>query len=221
MSTFDPQAILDAVDTGSGSEPWTFYRARKSWLLDQGCIISAQSLMMIFFASVLVASSIGLYFGGPPDAGTRIYALAFIVAGLVCGIVALVLGWGATTLLRQMRTVTSQMIVLTPEGFVARTGQRPNRLLPDSSTSLPALEWFGTSSVQIHAAAYDQLQAILLVVEPSLLTKRIKLNLTFKRPHEPCTVQWFIDPRFGPVDVIAQSIIKAHARYAAQHAAAQ
>jgi hypothetical protein len=177
--------------------------------------------MMIFFASVLVASSIGLYFGGPPDAGTRVYALAFIVAGLVCGIVALMLGWGATTLLRQMRTATSQVIVLTPEGFVARTGQRPKRLLPDFSTSLPSLEWFGPSNAQIYAAAYDQLQAILLVVEPSLLTKRINLNLTFKRPHEPRTVQWFVDPRFGPVDVIAQSIIKAHTRYMAQHAATQ
>ena len=221
MATFDPQAILDAVDTGSGSEPWTIYRARKSSLLDQGCIISAQSLMMIFFASVFMASSIGLYFGGPSDAGTLIYVLVFVVAGLVCGIVALMLGWGSATLLRQMRTVTSQVIVLTPEGFVARTGQRPNRLLPDFSTSLPALEWFGTSSAQVHGAAYDQLQAILLVVEPSLLTKRIKLNLTFKRPHEPRTVQWFIDPRFGPVDVIAQSIIEAHARYIAQQAAAQ
>ena len=219
MATFDPQAILDAVDTGSGSEPWTFYRARKSSLLDQGYIIGAQLLMMIFIASVLVAASIGLYFGGPPDAGTRIYALVFIVAGLVCGIVALMLGWGGITLLRQMRTVTSQVIVLTPEGFVARTGQRPKRLLPDFSTSLPDLEWFGTSSVQIHAAAYDQLQAILLVVEPSLLTKRIKLNLTFKRPHEPRTVQWFVDPRFGSVDIIAQSIIKAHVRYAAQYTA--
>lgn len=221
MATFDPQAILDAVDTGSGSEPWTLYRARKSSLLDQEYIIGAQALMMIFIASVLVAASIGLYFGGPPDAGTRIYALVFFVAGLVCGIVVLMLGWDGTSLLRQMRTVASQVIVLTPEGFVARSGKRPNRLLPDFSTSLPALEWFGTSSAQIHAAAYDQLQAVLLVVEPSLLTKRIKLNLTFKRPHEPRTVQWFIDPRFGPVDIIAQSIIKAHARYIAQHAAAQ
>jgi hypothetical protein len=51
LATFDPQAILDAVDTGAIPDTWKVYRAKSSYFWSQGL---ALILLALLVASIVV-----------------------------------------------------------------------------------------------------------------------------------------------------------------------
>lgn len=217
MATFDPQAILDAVDTGAIPDTWKVYRAKKSYLLGQGLFICILGLLMLFCSGLLIAIGVFIIVLPGRDGGALIGGLAAALGGLVS--VALSAGflWAGVSLWWQMRTAAIQILALTPDGFVARTAVQPKIPLTTDSPMTPAsMGWTGTSNMRIYVVAYSQARTVSLVVRHTRAESQISLDFALKTPNPYYIVRWFVDPRFGKSDTVAQQIIEAHARYAAQ-----
>jgi hypothetical protein len=215
LATFDPQAILDAVDTGAAPGTWKVYRARESYFLEQGAIIWLTALLCV----ILVALAVSLAFSPATSSWTdpfRYYGTLLGLIGCACFAVFIRRGF---TLLRRRRSASKQMLVLTPEGFVVRTG--PSQWLPaDTHTAFsPILRWAGARGGRIYSVSFDRTASIDLYLGNNLFQTRVSLIITFINPRR--LTFWRIDPRFPWRDTIAQSIIEAHLRYAAEHSAAQ
>lgn len=215
LAEFDAQAILDAIDAGAALGTWTVYRAKRSYLLGQGFLFLALALVFV----VLAAITIGAVIPTPFSSGTDDLAWAlflFVMLGVVCSIMAIAFCWTGINQLRQMRTATTQILVLTPEGIVARMW-RPVSEPVDASTASYLLGHSGTGRAYIYAVAYEQVRAVILYVEHAKYETIISLGLSYRTRNQPIKVSWLVDPRFGTSEAIAQSIIEAHTRYTAQH----
>jgi len=209
---FDAQAILDALDAGSAPDTWKVFRARESYFLEQGAILWLTALPCV----ILVALAVSLAFSPATSSWTdpfRYYGILLGLTGCACFAVFIRRGF---TLLRQRRSASKQMLVLTPEGFVVRTG--PSQWLPaDTAAAFSTiLSWAGARGGRIYSVSFDRTVSIYLYLGNNLFQTQVSLIMTLINPRR-LTV-WRIDPRFPWRDTIAQSIIEAHTRYAAQHA---
>ena len=179
MATFDPQAILDAVDTGSGSEPWTIYRARN---------VTAGARVLTYVFMLVISSFLrdcGFYLLIVSCFATemRIHmesCVAFI-GGLYRHTVAShANGWRKCNLLRQMRSVTSQVLRSPRDGFVALM-EAATHAVSDFSPVPASLAWDGHSSAQsalpmtrygqfsltCHHPIYEAIFQLILLLRPS------------------------------------------------------
>lgn len=221
LATFDAQAILDAVDAGAAPDSWKVYRARKSYLLGQGLFLFTVGLLMLLCSCALVAMGIVIFLISQKDVGALIGSAASVLFGLVFSVLSIAILWDGIDLWRQIQTATTQILVLTPDGFVARTGRQTKIPLTNSSTAPIAMGWTGTSSMRIYALPYTKVRTIVLIVEHTRVDSTISLDLNLSTPNPRYKVRWLVDPRFGSSSTIAQSIIEAHARYTATRAEAQ
>lgn len=191
MSDFDAQAILRAVDENHVPDDWKIYRARKSYFNEWGIIWTFITFMILGAGAVIVLAI------SPSQAPTYTWICVAPIALMFLSL-AIFAGREAISQFSQLRTIGTRVFVLTPEGCVARTGQKPN---------------------QIYGVAYVQIAAIAMSIQHSRYESNVSLILTyvpdsmgrFRR------VQWRIEPQFEASDAIAQAIIEAHTRYAVTH----
>ena len=213
MATFDPQAILDAVDGGTIPDTWKVYRARKSYFRVVG---STYIVLAFLLALGAVSGIVSLVISGTTDiwgAGALICIL--LPLGILIALLAVYLARQGRMLLAQIRSTPKQVLVLSPEGVVGRVGRLPSGL-PIGITSWP---WDGAQKGHIFTIPYDKLASVGLKVTSSRYGTDFSLKLRFVSSQG--SVFWQIDERFPDRDTIAQRIIEAHARYTAQHAATQ
>ena len=126
MATFDPQAILDAVDAGIAPDTWKVYRARKSYFRVVGCIYIVLAFLLALGA---VSGIVSLVISGPTDiwgAGTLICVL--LPLGILIALLAVHFARQSRLLLAQIRSTPKQVLVLSPEGVVGRVGGLPSGL---------------------------------------------------------------------------------------------
>lgn len=211
---FDAQAILDAVDAGIAPDDWKVYRARKGYFLGHGCMLWLVSLLFPAITIALVVLVNGLSLSG--DAPLLYFDLFL---GLTWAALAIICSWQGSTLLRQLGSASEQMVVLTPDGLVVRTG--PNQWLPAYSDVgiSSGLPWAGVRGGRIYSAAYAEMVSADLSVWNTLFQARASLIMTFVHPRR--LIFWRVPPRFAYSDTITQSIIEARTRYEALHAEAQ
>lgn len=206
---------------GTAPETWKIYHARKSYLLGQGLFICILGLVMLCCSVGLCALGVFIFFIPQRDTGAMLGALAAILGGVGCIVLSGSFLWAGASLWWQMRTTSAQALILVPDGFVARTAVQPKIPLTNSAITPPAMGWTGTSKMRIYAVDYSQTRTLELVVRHTRAESLISLDLSLKTPNPSYRVRWFVDPRFGASESIAQSIIEAHTRYAAQHAEVQ
>jgi hypothetical protein len=221
VATFEAQAILDAVDAGTMPDEWRVYRARKSYLLGQGLFLFIVGLLILFCSCALMAMGLVIFVISQRDAGTLISSAASLLFGLGGSALSIAILWAGASLWWQMRTAATQVLVLTPDGFVARTAVQPKIPLTDSAFTPPAIGWTGTSTMRIYTVAYSKARTVALVVRHTRADTQISLDLTLKTPNPRAKVRWLVDPRFGASESIAQNIIEAHTRYMTTHEKAQ
>ena len=210
MTSFDAQAILDAVDAGNAPDDWKVYQARKGYFLGHGCMLWLASLLFpaITIALVVPTNLLSLSWDAP-----FLYVALFLE--LTWAALAVICSWQGFTLLRQVGSASIQIVVLTPDGFVVRTG--PNQWLPaysdvGISSDLP---WAGVKGGRIYSAAYAEMVSADLSVWNTLFQARVSLIMAFVHPRR--LIFWRVPPRFAYPDTIIQSIIEARTRYEALH----
>lgn len=217
MAEFDAQTILDAVDAGTAPDTWKIYRARKSYLLGQGLFLFIVGLLMLLCSAGLCAMGVFILFIPQRDIGAILSAVASIFVGVGCIALSVAILRAGASLWWQMRAAATQVFVLTPDGFIARTSVQPKIPLTDSAITPPAIGWTGTKAMRIYTVAYSEVRAVALVVRHTRADTQISLDLTLKTPNPCAKGRWLVDPRFGASESIAQSIIEAYSRYTAQH----
>lgn len=214
MAPFDAQAILDAVDAGTAPDTWKVYRAQRSYFFGWGISLWGLALTYIFCCAVIILLVFPL--SSHEDVQSR---LLLALLGIVCSLFAYAFAWQGFVLLRQIPSAPKQVLILTPDGFVVRTG--PQAVIPLSNSSIisPTKAWAGTKGGRIFSVTYDNIASTALRIAPRLFETDINLMLTCINPLHAMT--WRIDNRFPDTDTIAQSIIEAHTRYTAQHTQTQ
>ncbi|HEY1388372.1 MAG TPA: hypothetical protein VGF38_07495, partial [Ktedonobacterales bacterium] len=216
----DPQAILDAVDVGTVPNTWKIYRAKSSYFWSNGLSLILLALLM---ASIVVVP-VALIIGFRPELDIRIQwdnGVTYLVplAAVFFAVFAILFGEQGCMLLAQVHSARRQVLTLTPEGVVGRMGRQLQVPISPSATVGPVQSWDGAPHGRIFSIRYDKLRSVRLYVTNSKYEKFIQLVLTLA-PSER-QYFWLIDNRFPDTDIIAQSIIEAHARYKALDAAAQ
>jgi hypothetical protein len=216
---FDADALLAAVDTGHPPSETRVFGAKRAYFFEQGCLFSFAAAVGIFILAIVglvVVLGVQQARLTTPSAGTSsVYsgedAWQWIVFGalFLLAFVGLVVACGARVMdaVRGLRSWRTQVLVLAPEGFVARTGTSPHA---------------------VFAVSYAELSAISLSIRHARYETITDLHLTYRRPTSGATatprleqVTWRVDPRFGPSAPIAQAILEAHARAVAAHSAAE
>ena len=220
MATFDPQAILDAVDAGTVPDNWKVYRAKSSYFWNQGLSLILLGLVVASIVVVPIALIVVFW----PKLDIHIQwdnGVTYLVplAGVFFVVFAVLFGEQGCMLLAQIHSARRQVLTLTPEGVVGRMGKQSQVPISPSAIVGPAQSWDGAPHGRIFTIQYDKLRSVRLYVTSSKYEKFIQLMLTLA-PSER-QYFWLIDNRFPDTDIIAQSIIEAHARYIAQQAAAQ
>ena len=218
MISFDAQAILDAIDAGNAHDEWKVYRARKGYFLEWGASLWLLALIMCAVGAAVI---VGLILA-PPASWTGESApmyYVFWLLGPLCLLISYFFAWQGCVLLGQIPGASKQVLVLNPEGIVARQGPQSKIPLSNSSIISPTTPWAGAKDGVIFSILYDRMASAHLQVERSRYEERISLILTFVAPRR--ILSWRIDPRFPACDTIAQSIIEGYMRYEAQQSEAQ
>jgi hypothetical protein len=218
LATFDPQAILDAVDAGTAPDNWKVYRAKSSYFWGQGL---TNVFIALLFSSLLILPVVLIIMFRteiriPWDQGGTYGVLLIAILMLLVVMYAWTDGINQ---LAQVRSAKKQVLALTPYGVVGRMGKQANPAFATSAFVAPTQAWDGAQDGRSFAIPYDTLRSVRLNVTHSKYEQFVQLMLTLG----PSARQylWRIDNRFPDTDIIAQSIIEAHARYIAQQAAAQ
>ncbi len=117
-----------------------------------------------------------------------------VVFILMFAVVAALFVGRAVRMIQASRTADTQLLVLMPNGFIART--------PDKVVSIRYAD-IATISMHVTHSKYDTFIRLHMVFRPA----RAQNGLGY--------MDWQVDPRFGPKDEIAQAIIAGHARWQA------
>ena len=211
MTPLDPQAMLDTVDAGSAPDDWKVYRARKEYFLGWSATLWLLALIMCAVGVGVVALGILALTSSWSDP----FRFFVLFLGLICGALATMYYWQGLVLLRQVSSASKQLLILTPDGFVVRTG--PSQWLSafDDAGIAPILPWNGVKGGRIYCAAYAEMVSADLSIWNTLFQARVRLIMAFVHPRR--LVVWRVPRRFAYADTITQSIIEARARYDALH----
>lgn len=213
---FDAGALLAAVDAGHPPSKTRIFTAKPAYFFEQGCTFSLLAAICLFTAALVGVLLVSGALVATPSAGTSGVnsapdAWQWIAFGVLCLLVfvglAVASGANVRDAVRGLRSWRAQVLVLAPDGFVARTGTSPRT---------------------VFAVSYADLAAISLSIRHSRYETITNLHLTYRRPRSGATatprleqVTWRVDPRFGPSAPIAQAILEAHARAVAARSAAK
>lgn len=219
FDAFEAQTILDAVDAGTAPRSWKVYRATKPYFVWQGLLITFAGIVISLLGAASYALGVTALVGLQAEGSAWFLSLVGIIIGLVATGFSIGCFWSCIILFRQISSAPSQIIVLTPEGFVVRTGPQPKLPPGNNAFAFVATPWTGTKGGIIYAVPYATMVSTELYTWNTRSDAHINLIMTFVAPRS--IVFWRADPRFLYCDSIAQRILEAHVRYEAQHADAR
>ena len=199
MAVFDAERALALADEGRSGEVGPLYRADANYLREDGCVRSFASLVCVALTLVLVVIVADIVAQPLGSGYVDFSVIAILVLATLLGVG---LSWyfiaRAVAPFRSIGSVKTQILLLTPEGFVARTGTQPR---------------------DIFAVSYAEIARITMSTAHTRYESFLYLDLTYRTPQaDGLTVRrWRVDPRFGKVDEIAQAIIEGHLRFSLAH----
>jgi hypothetical protein len=219
MGRFDAAALLAAVDAGQPPSDTRSFGAKRTYFFEQGCVYFFLTAVCVFMATI--AGGLGVLQvseGLPtaPSAGTGsdmsapqtwLWVMLGVLGLLAFVGLAVVSGARVLDAVRGLRSWRTQVLVLAPAGFVARTGTSPRAVFAVSYVALTAI------SLSIRHTRYETITDLLLTYRGSSSDAAATPRLEH--------LVWQVDPRFGPPDTIAQAILEAHTRATATRLAAE
>jgi hypothetical protein len=197
MCAFASAEVLDHVNHQDIPASWTVFHAQPGYVWQNVLfnlvvvVIVVEGASVIVFLGIAIASAL---MSTPP--------LPYVVACLLipAGIAGTLVTYLVRISILQIRTVgkiKDQVVVVTPEGFVAYAGDKPQDTV---------------------AVDFADLDTISQTVLPTRSENMFYLRLVYKKTAQPKSLDWRIPPQFPSLDVIAQTIIEAHLRYTLEHA---
>jgi hypothetical protein len=189
MRSLEPAEVLDQVKHQPVPANWKVFHAQAGYFGEN----IAAYLLLAFLLSFVVAASAFALLSVPTSLPN--FSPLLLIAG-VFGAVTIGLVWLATRQFRSLRTVKVQVLVVTPEGFLACTGGRPQ---------------------DTFAVAFADLDIISLKVLHARYETAFYLQLIYKQHWHPRRYDWRIPPQFRTLDVIAQTIVENHTHYTLEH----
>ena len=187
---FASAEALDQVKLQAEPDNWTIFPAEAGYF---GGNIFQFLFGASFLAIVIGVCTVLVIQNGPYSFSDLWLMLAFLGA---FGAGTIVLIWLAIRQFRELRTVKEQVLIITPEGFMVRSGGKPQNMF---------------------AVAFADLDAISLNVQHYRYWNKYFLQLGYNENWYPRRYAWRIPPQFRALDVIAQTIIESHARYTLEH----
>jgi hypothetical protein len=218
MARFDAPALLAAVDARQSPSNARIFHAKRTYFFAQGCMSFFIVTICVFVVGLIVVLLVtGALLTTPaenvPGDTSSPYGWtndAFAVLMLLCFLAFVVVfvrrGVGA---MRGLRTWRTQVLVLAPDGFVARTGMSPDALFAVSYADLAAI------ALSSWHARYETITNLVLTYRDATPPAADTAHL------EPEQVVWRVDPRFDATDTIVQTILEDHARAIARRASAE
>jgi hypothetical protein len=190
MCAFASAEVLDQVKHQAVPENWRVFHAQAGYFAWNITVY----LVAAFVPATTISASAFLFV---TDRASALRDLWFLITfGGALGGAVIVLVWLAIRQIRWLRTVKEQVLVVTPDGFMAHTGGNLQN---------------------IFAVAFADLEALSLTVQPGRNGSRIFLHLSYNQNWHPRWYNWKIPPQYLALDVIAQTIIEAHIRYRLEH----
>lgn len=180
---FDKDTVLTQAQTGSVPSEWRVLRANRTYFYQSAALGFVVAILAVVAAAYLFVTGtvVGYAVVNGNTAGfwqivDFVALLLFLVGGIAYG----------TQRLRALGSVEQQMLVITPEGFVMRTGAAEKNVRQVSFSAVKALH----TSIQ-NGTVY-------LVVQPMSGGKSVKVEL---------------DKRFGKPKTVATQIAGMYAQF--------
>ncbi len=181
----DPNGVMTQVQTGNIPPTWRVLRARSGYFVANALLYGALGLAALGGIAYLVISGTIFYYGVAPDPGST-GALVWLIIDIVV-LLAFSITFLANSIGRLVNVGSAhqQMLVLTPEGFVAVT--------PKGAQSFPFAGINGMTAAAVRGGG---------------------VVVTMRRADNGQQVKYTLDGRFGAPKTVAGSILAAQGQYA-------
>ncbi|MBA3826657.1 MAG: hypothetical protein H0X24_22500 [Ktedonobacterales bacterium] len=188
----DPNVILQQVGAGTTPPTWRVLRARTSYFIGTALLYGVFGLAALGAIAYIIISGTIFYYGAAPDPGSTGVTVWFIIDLVVLLAFTIIFLVNSIGRLINVGTAQQQMLVLTPEGFVAAT--------PKGTQAYPFAAINGMTATAARGGD------VVLAMRRADTGKQIKYTL---------------DGRFGTPKPIASSILAAQGQYATAMAQSQ
>lgn len=213
MARFDADALLAAVDAELTPSETRVVFASRGYFFGELFMSLFVGALLVLLVGVVGFGGVILFtpLGGPNSVTTPkvdwlllVYVALFLILILVF---VVVVGARLVNAVRGLQDRQhTQVLVLAPNGFVARTGTTPRAVF---SVAYAAVV---TISLSIQHSRYDTTTYLSFTYQRLISDTAEAADAKDARATQLAVTSWKVDPRFGPPAMTAQAILEAHAR---------
>lgn len=181
---FDKNAVLAQAQSGSVPPEWRLLRANRTYFYQSAVVGFVIAILAVAAAAYLFVTGTVVGYAVVNDSTAGFWQIVDVVVLLLFLVGGIAY---AVQRLSSLGSVEQQMLVITPEGFVMRTGPAEKNVRQVSFSAVKALK----TSIQSGT--------VYIVVQPMSSAKSVKVEL---------------DKRFGKPKAVATQIAGMYAQYA-------